>query len=179
MLCKGLIAKINTPYLLTFFSATHDCFPISLCLSSFPLETVERLIFASQRFSAEELLSKMAEEYSGDDTLKQTQEIIYDQALRNIVDKWDKEDPKMLLRFVQFCTGQNYISRDPQAKFIITVAFELQTEEGESSSDERLPESHTCINRLSIPVKAYNGDFEVFEAKLTEALEYYNMFTRQ
>jgi hypothetical protein len=91
--------------------------------------------------------------------------------------KWEKDDPKKLPQFVQFCSGRSFLSTDPSSNFKIRVLFEEQTVEGNSSSPVRLPEAHTCESELSLPCKAYDGNVKVLEAKLTKALEYHQLFT--
>lgn len=150
---------------------------VDTCFSSFPFQTVEKLILGTKHFSAEELFKRMEADYSDDDTLRQTQEMIFCQALPNILGKWEKEAPEKLVQFLQFCTGRTYITLDRMSTSTITVEFKQCSVEGNSTSEDRLPESHTCVSTLSIPSSAYHGDFEVFEAKLTQAVEYYNQFT--
>jgi hypothetical protein len=161
-------------------SFSLECFPVvDTCFRHFPLENVEKMIFATHKYSAEELFSKIEPKYSDDETLQETQKLLFHEGLRDILIKWEKEDSSKLRRFLQFCSGRSFLSPDPHSRFKITLEFEVQTVEGNSSSADRLPESHTCVPCLSLPVDAYNGDFEELEKKLNAALEYFKIFTMQ
>ena len=175
--------------MLTLFTAAYcpdkdcvqdlECFPVDATFSPFSLETVEILILATRQYSANDLLSKLVPVYSDDcdNILRETQEKLFCQGLRDILIKWEQTDPMKLPQFVQFCSGRSFLSTDPGSYFKIKVAFEIQTVEENSSSPARLPESHTCESQLSLPSEAYDGDVEVLEEKLTKALEYHNLFT--
>lgn len=139
-----------------------------------PLEAVERMTQATHNYTAEDVLAIMVPKYEGDDSLQQLQKKLFTQALPELLKKWQKEGRTMLHRFLCFCTGHTYL---PAGDFEIKIKFEKNTVEGNSISDLRLPESHTCVKTLSIPQTAYNGDVEVFKSKLTQAVASgYNLF---
>jgi len=163
----------------TDFCQDLECFPLKDLFSNFSFETVETLILATRQYSAKDLLSKLVPVYSKncDVILQETQRKVFCQGLRDILLKWEKDDPKKLPQFVQFCSGRSFLSTDPSSNFKIRVLFEEQTVEGNSSSPVRLPEAHTCESELSLPCKAYDGNVKVLEDKLTKALEYHQLFT--
>jgi len=109
--------------------------------------------------------------YSDDETLRETQEMVFNRGIRSILEKWEEHDRTRLHTFCQYCTGQTFLNTDPRSNFKVQVVFETKTIDGNSSSDERLPECHTCDPMLSFPRTAYNGNFEVLEAKLTQAVD--------
>jgi hypothetical protein len=143
-----------------------------------PLEAVDRLIFASHNFTAQDLYSILEPMYEGDETLQESQKMLFEQALPEILEKWAVDERTMLHRFVEFCTGQSYLP-DMGSTFKIYVKFETESVEGNSSSEERLPESHTCERILSLPKSAYGSDSELFEKKLRQSIENgYEQFTQ-
>lgn len=156
-----------------------ECFPIKERFADIPFESIEKLILSNHEYSADDLLSKIVPIYSddGDILLRETQEKLFSQGLRDILSKWETTDPEKLPQFVQFCSGRSFLPIDPRSNFKIKVAFEIQAVDGSSSSADRLPESHTCESRLSLPSKAYDGDVEVLEEKLSQALEYHGSKT--
>lgn len=143
-----------------------------------PLAYVNRLFFASHKFKACKLKGILTSEYSEDQTLKETQVLLVENVLPEILDDWEKKEVKsregdsMLNAFLFHCTGQTYLP-DPKVEpdFKIKVVFEVSTGEGQSSSASRLPEVHTCVKWLSLPLEAYNGDREIFEEKLSKSIE--------
>ena len=113
--------------------------PLSDICSSIPLENVDRLIFATHEFTAQDLFSILEPKYSGDDILQKTQTMLFEEALPAILEKWAAHDRVKLHHFLQFCTGQSYLP-DSGSDFKITVVFETKTVKENSSSDDRLPE---------------------------------------
>jgi hypothetical protein len=105
--------------------------------------------------------------------------MLFEKALKEILEEWAvAEDRTMLHRFVEFCTGQSYLP-DMGSTFKIYVAFEIASVEGNSISEERPPESHTCDRILSLPKLAYGGDPALFKKKLRQATENgYEQFTQ-
>lgn len=106
---------------------------------------------ATHAFTADEVFAVLVPKYEGDDILQKSQEKLFTQALPALLKDWQNSDRTMLQRFLSFCTGQTYL---PAGSFTITVEFEISTVEGNSTSDFRLPESHTCEKSLSFPLTA-------------------------
>jgi hypothetical protein len=115
--------------------------------------------------------------YSNDSNLQQSQRMLVEEGLPQILNTWQLTNQEMLRKFLSFTTGLWYLPNTPN--FDIKIVFETRTVPGNSTSETRLPESHTCERSLSIPKTAYNGNFEVFEDKLTYAVEKgYEKFTQ-
>ena len=122
-------------------------------------------MFASNDFKADDIVKILVPHYSSDSNLQQSQRELFETALPQILETWQLTNRGMLSKFLSFTTGLSYLPIVPD--FNISIMFETRAVPGSSSSENRLPESHTCERTLSIPKMAYNGDFEVFEDKLT------------
>lgn len=144
--------------------------PLSDCLSSISIENVERLAFATHEFSAEDLFKTLRPIYSNDDTLKEIQKHFFNESLKKVLKRWAKDNRERLHGFVEYCTGQTYLP-DPHSGFKIKIVFEEKAALGNSGSDERLPEVHTCETTLSFPPTAYDGDYEKLNEKLGKAID--------
>jgi hypothetical protein len=152
-------------------SSPDVCVPLSDCLSSISLENVEHLAFATHKFSAEDLFKTLHPTYSKDDTLKEIQKHFFNESLKQVLESWAKENRGRLHGFVEYCTGQTYLNTDPHSDFKIEIVFEQKAAPGNSGSDERLPEVHTCEMTLSFPPTAYNGNPEKLDEKLGKAID--------
>jgi len=160
-------------------SSVDECIALPNLLRFVPLDAVDSLMFASSEFQADDLVKILEPDYDDDSpsNLQHLQRELFEKALPQILKTWELTNQKMLLKFLSFTTGLTYlpIVRD----FRICIKFEKRTVEGNSSSADRLPESHTCVQTLSIPSAAYGGDFKVFEAKLACVVESdYDKFTQ-
>lgn len=155
----------------------EECILLSDLLRFVPLDVVDSLMFASSKFDAADLLKILKPEYSNDNILQHSQKKLFDNALPKLLETWQRTDRDMLRKFLSFTTGLSYLPFVPD--FCITIKFETKSVPGNSSSETRLPESHTCVRTLSIPRTAYNGDYEVFQEKLGFVVESdYKTFTQ-
>lgn len=133
------------------------------------------MIFATKAFTANDLVSFLVPQYSDDDSLRENQEKLFQKALPDVLVKWERNSRINLQRFLVYCSGQSYLP-DKSMGFKITIAFEVRSVEGNSGAEDRLPEAHTCNHMLSVPETAYNGDAEVLERKLEQAVQYCEHF---
>ena len=157
--------------------------PISLAFRLMPLEAVNCFAFASQKFSAEDVISRLEVTYSEDEIHREKQKLLFQDVLPSILRDWanikdltdwaiEKNaggDWSLLHCFVKFCTGQSYLPH-PSQKFKITVLFDVKLAEND------FPECHTCENMIEIPVQAYHANREDFEQKLKESVAHCNKF---
>lgn len=124
------------------------------------------MVFATHEFSGADLFKRLTPNFtsSEDDEFACSNQHRMFEALRIILEKWAKHDRTLLHWFCEFVTGQKYLNTDPRSTFTITVDFDLET-------DDSLPESHTCVDTISFPISAYNGDIEVTEEKIKKAVQ--------
>jgi hypothetical protein len=154
--------------------------PISNLFRLTPLEAVNRFAFASQKFSAEDVIAILEAKYSKDETLQETQKMLFGDVLKPILRDWANEDAgtkrSRLHCFVEFCTGQTYLPH-PSQPFKIEVIFEEKSHEKDSTDKERLPACYTCINQLCLPEEAYDANREIFEPKLELSVAHCKSFS--
>ena len=168
--------------------------PISLAFRLMPLEAVNRFAFASQKFSAEDVIAILKARYSGDDSQQEKQKMLFQDVLTSILRDWANEDASSILKswanedaklirkdwasagcsllhcFVMFCTGKSYLPH-PSENFKITVSFEKEV------GKDYLPRGHTCVNEIALPVQAYNANRETFQQKLRMSIAQCNIYT--
>lgn len=149
-----------------------------------PLEVAQKLLFSRPTLTAEDVIGALVpkfdegvEQWDGDpaDRLdhKREQELFYEQTFKPFLRKKgenEKEDDvgsSFLTRFVECCTGLNYLPFvDGKPGNAITVEFNYTEPEPGAH-----PKFWTCNNVIVFPGYLYDGNNEVFEEKMEQAIE--------
>ena len=95
-------------------------------------------------------------------------------------EKIENGDQEFMRSFVSFCTGSMYLKDGVRIKIEFSKSYTDMTK-GENEDEfvregqdwhEYLPRTHTCVQTLVIPATAYDGNMEIFEFKLRQAMKF-------
>ena len=153
-----------------------------------PLNTVQILLFSLPSITLEDVIKTLSTMYcegladwKGKEkeliSLRNQQELFFDTELKRYLSDRATQ-PGFLAKFVQCCTGENYLpfSSSEGAKFNILVEFNLFEPE-----PCRHPFFRTCTNTIILPgMGLYFGDYSLFAQKIDKAIENsFNQFNMQ
>jgi hypothetical protein len=165
-------------------SSAAGTIDLSSVFGDMPLAAVDRILFAKEGISAEDVIAALFPKYDeslGPDFMAKQKEIIRmvknadgneiaEGLLPDILrDRACPDCPTLDLprRFVYFTTGYMFLpQRDRNRDFKITVEFN----DVESGSGDSLPVAHTCHNTIKFPGLAYDGNRETLEQNIDQSL---------
>ena len=83
------------------------------------------------------------------------------------------DDPEFLARFLEFVTGTCFLTLDGSTKIIVAFeqVFKGSTDEEKLGTNKALPKVWTCVKWISMPKKAYDGNYEDMASAMDMAMD--------
>ncbi len=156
-------------------------FNLLFLLSLVPSRVVNTMLFSNPNIKAEDVISVLRPDYTDltDDekvdkesavAIRKIQQHFFEKRLPEVIKQLSIEssDNNFLSNFLSFCTGCSYLPcKEIHPAYSIVVGFEKEF------NYEDLPTTNSCVNRINLPMYAYNYKEEsALKEKLSKAVEW-------